>query len=97
MAPDGSEPLEQPNGNKYAEIVGGETPSPFAAVSLLAALGCALIALGAWPSVSDWWLAAAIFGVGAATIAAFGYLGLPGQDEVRDSSSDGDYSAGDGR
>ncbi len=93
MTGEGGKPPEQTNGNQYTEVVGGETPSPFAAVSLLVALGCALIALWTWPAVSDWWYAAAIFAVGAVILAAFAYLGLPGQDDAPDPSSADDTAS----
>ena len=78
------------SGSRYAEIVGGETPSPFAAVSLLVALVAALIALPTWPEVSDWWFVAAFFGVAAVILAAFTYLGLPGQDDTQAPSGSDD-------
>ena len=89
MTDDGGTPPAQTNGtrNRYAEIVGGESPSPFAVVSLLVAVAAALIALPAWPEVSDWWFVAAFFGVAAVILAAFTSLGLPGQDDAPDSSS----------
>ena len=90
MTDDSDKPSVQTNGNRYAEIVGGETPSPFAVVSLLVALGCALLALPTWPEVSDWWFVAAFFGVAAVILAAFTYLGLPGQDDTQAPSGSDD-------
>ncbi len=93
MTDDSGKPSAQTNGNRYAEIVGGESPSPFAVVSLLLALVAALIALPTWPEVSDWWFVAAFFGVAAIILAAFTYLGLPGQDDAPDSSSTDDTAS----
>lgn len=93
MTDDGDNPPAQTSSNRYAEIVGGETPSPFAVVSLLVALVAALIALPTWPEVSDWWFVAAFFGVAAVVLAAFTYLGLPGQDDTQ-APSDADDTAG---
>ena len=90
MTGDGGTQPAQTNGNRYAEIVGGESPSPFAAVSLLVALGCTLLALPAWPDVSDWWFVAAFFGVASIILAAFTYLGLPGQDDTQAPSDSDD-------
>ena len=93
MTDDSGKPSAQTNGNRYAEIVGGESPSPFAVVSLLVALVAALIALPTWPEVSDWWYVAAFFGVATVILAAFTYLGLPGQDDAPDSSSTDDTAS----
>ena len=93
MTDDGGKPPAQTNSNRYAEIVGGESPSPFAVVSLLVALVCALLALPTWPVLSDWWFVAALFGIAAIILAAFSYLGLPGQDEVQ-APSDADDTDG---
>ena len=93
MTDDSGTPSAQTSGNRYAEIVGGESPSPFAVVSLLLALVAALIALPTWPEVSDWWFVAAFFGVAAIILAAFTYLGLPGQDDAPDSSSADDTAS----
>ena len=58
-------------------------------MSLLVALVAALIALPTWLEVSDWWFVAAFFGVAEVILAAFTYLGLPGQDYAR-APSDAD-------
>ena len=92
MTGDGGTQPAQTNGNRYAEIVGGESPSPFAVVSLLVALVCALLALPTWPELSDWWFVAALFGVATLILAAFSYLGLPGQDDTQ-APSDADDTA----
>ncbi len=94
MAVDSDAPPTPTNSDRYAEIVGGDPPSPFAVVSLFVALVCALIALPTWPDVSDWWFVAALFGVAAVILAAFAYLGLPGQDDAPDAPSTDDTAGG---
>lgn len=85
MASEGREPTAKTNNSRYAEIIGGDTPSPFAAAILLAALGCALLALWTWPAESEWWYVAAILAGGAVILAAFAYLGPPGQHTETES------------
>ena len=94
MTDDGGQPPAQTNNNRYAEIVGGEAPSPFAVVSLLVALVCALLALPTWPEVSDWWFVAALFGIAAAILAAFSLTWACPARTMSHAPSDPDDTAG---